>query len=260
MLIPRVIPCLLIRETSLVKTTRFKNPQYIGDPINAVHIFNDMEVDEIVILDISATHKGRKPDFKMIENLAGECFMPLSYGGGIRSLEDARAILKIGVEKIILNTVAFENPEFIRLAAKEFGSQSVLVSVDVKKVFLGKYQVFVKGGRKGIGKDPVEYSKQMQDLGVGEIILTSIDRDGTWEGYDIDLIKQVASAVSVPVVACGGAGCMADFSEAVKIGGASAAAAGSVFVYQGKDLGVLINYPVRDEIEKVFLQMEGTAH
>ncbi len=252
MLMTRVIPCLLIQQTSLVKTMHFKNPRYVGDPINAVHIFNDMEVDEIAILDIDATHEGRKPDFKMVENLAGECFMPLSYGGGIRNLEDVRTILKIGVEKVIINTCAFENPEFIRSAAKEFGSQSVLVSVDVKKRLFGKYEVFVNGGRKSTGKDPVEYSKRMQELGAGEIILTSIDRDGTWEGYDIDLVRRVASAVSVPVIACGGAGRLADFSEAVKSGGASAVAAGSMFVYQSRDMGVLINYPVRDEIEKIF--------
>lgn len=250
MLSTRVIPCLLLKDAALVKGVQFKNHCYVGDPLNAVHIFNEMEVDELILLDIGATSEKRKPNFQMIEDIASECFMPLVYGGGIRELDDIRKILEIGVEKIAINSYAFEYPEFVRKAAQEFGSQSIIVSIDVKKNVQGKNEVFIFGGEKSIGVDPASYAKKIETMGAGEILLNSIDREGTWEGYDIELIKQVTSAVKIPVIACGGAGKIEDFNQAVK-SGASAVAAGSMFVYQGKDRGVLINFPTKVELQGV---------
>jgi len=239
-----------LKGEALVKGIQFKNHRYVGDPLNAVHIFNAMEVDELILLDVGATSEKRKPNFKLIENIAGECFMPLAYGGGVWELDDVRKIFEIGVEKVVINSYAFENPEFIREAAKKFGSQSLIVSIDVKKNARGKYEVFVLSGKRGTGTDPVSYAQKMESMGAGEILLSSIDRDGTWKGYDTSLIRHVAEAVKIPVVACGGAGKMEDFSQAVK-NGASAVAAGSLFVYQGKNRGVLINFPTKMELQGI---------
>jgi imidazole glycerol-phosphate synthase subunit HisF len=251
MLKTRVMPCLLLKEGALVKTIKFKDPGYIGDPINAIRIYNEKEVDELIFLDITATPENRPPPFKVLSEIASECFMPVAYGGGIRRLDDIKEILNLGVEKVALNSYAIENPDFIRLAANKFGTQSIVVSIDVKKKFLGRYEVYTHGGRKGTGLDPVKFATQMEELGAGEILLTSIDRDGTQEGYDLELIKKVTSAVGVPVVACGGAGKVEDFGAAAKQGGASACAAGSMVVYFGRNRAVLINFPTRQELEEV---------
>ena len=251
MLKTRIIPCLLLKGTSLIKTTNFRNANYIGDPINAVHLFNQMEVSELIVLDTEATIQKRKPAFELIGNLASECFIPFSYGGGIQEIEDIKKILRLGVEKIVINTYAFENPYFIQKAAEKFGSQSIIVSIDVKKTFSGRYVICVQGGRKKTGTDPISFAQNMERLGAGEILLNSIDQDGTWEGYDFELIKQVTNAVNIPVIVCGGAGKVEHFQKAIHQGGASAVAAGSMFLYRSKGQGVLINYPTSDELQNI---------
>lgn len=251
MLKTRVMPCLLLKDGALVKTVKFKDPSYIGDPINAIRIYNEKEVDELIFLDITATLENRQPPFKVLAEIASECFMPVAYGGGIRRLEDIKEIFNLGIEKVALNSYAVENPDFIRAAADKFGTQSIVVSIDVKKKFLGRYEVYTNGGRKGTGLDPVKFAAQVAVLGAGEILLTSIDHDGTQTGYDLELIKKITSAVSVPVIACGGAGKLEDFGAAVNEGGASACAAGSMVVYFGRNRAVLINFPTRDELEQV---------
>jgi len=238
----RIIPVLLLQEAGFYKTTRFKEPKYIGDPINTVKIFNEKGADEVVILDIGATRRQAPINFKKISEIAGEAFMPMAYGGGIRSLEDAKAVLDVGYEKVVINTCAFENPTVITAIAQLVGSQSTVVSMDVGRSWWGGQRVFVRSGTKNTGWTPVAFAQEMQRLGAGEIILNSIQRDGSWDGYDLDLIRSVARAVTVPVVACGGAGCMDDFRRAVEHG-ASAVAAGSMFVYQKKNMGVLISFP-----------------
>jgi imidazole glycerol-phosphate synthase subunit HisF len=238
----RVIPTLLIQNGGLVKTVRFKKPTYVGDPINAVKIFNDKEVDEIVILDISAARDRTPPNLQMISDIAGEAFMPLGYGGGITTTDEIQTILRAGAEKVVLNTSALENPGLIAEAARRFGSQSVVVSIDVKRKLGGRYEVLTRGGAKRTGRDPVTVAREVEGLGAGEIFLTSIDREGTYEGYDLNLIEEVSRAVSVPVIACGGAASVDNLAAAVRAG-ASAAAAGSMFVFHGPHRAVLINYP-----------------
>lgn len=252
MLRVRVIPCLLLRNRGLVKTAKFRDPKYVGDPINAVKIFNEKEVDELVFLDITATVEGRKPPFKTISEIASECFMPLAYGGGIRTIDDIREIFALGVEKIVINSHALEDPSFIRSAADTFGSQSIVASIDARRGLLGRYEVYTCGGRKAGRVDPVAFARRMEEMGAGEIFLNSIDRDGTMQGYDIDLIRRVSEAVSIPVIGCGGAGKLGDFVEAVGKGGASAVSAGSMFVFQGKHRAVLISYPDYRELELLF--------
>jgi imidazole glycerol-phosphate synthase subunit HisF len=251
MIRPRIIPALLLQGQGLVKTVKFKSPTYLGDPINIVRIFNDKEVDELVFLDITATNENRPPAFDRLANIASECFMPLGYGGGIRNMDDVRQLLGIGIEKIILNTSAVETPNLIRAAADYAGSSSIVISMDVKKNFLGKYEVFIHSGKKGAGLDPVKHAVEMEKQGAGELFVNSIDRDGTMQGYDLDLIRRVADVVSIPVVACGGAGKLQDLADAIKIGGASAAAAGSMFVFQGPLRGVLISYPGVQELKTI---------
>lgn len=250
MLQTRVIPCLLLRNQGLVKTVKFKDPKYVGDPINSVKIFNDKEVDELIFLDITATVENRRPPFKLLSEITSECFMPLGYGGGIRSVEDIREILGLGVEKVIINSHAVEDQSFVSRAAELFGSQSIVVSLDVKKSLLGKYEIRTCGERKATGLDPVRFAVQMQERGAGELFLNSIDRDGTQQGYDIDLIRRVTEAVSIPVIACGGAGRLEDFADAVHKGGASAVSAGSFFVFQGKHRAVLISFPTPEELQR----------
>lgn len=247
-----MIPVLLLRGSGLVKTTKFQDPSYVGDPINAVKIFNEKEVDELALLDISATPEGHAPRLQAIAAIAGECFMPLCYGGGIRDTRTAEAILNLGVEKVALNTAAAENPGLVTEAAKAFGSQSIVVSIDVRKTLFGKYEVCTRGAVRGLKQDPVSYARRMEELGAGELLLAAVDRDGTQLGYDLDLVRRVTSAVSVPVVAVGGAGSVTDLVGAVREGGASAAAAGSLFVYQGKHRAVLITYPDRAVLEEAF--------
>jgi cyclase len=238
----RVIPCLLLQGEGLVKTITFKNPIYLGDPINIVKIFNDKEVDELVLLDIRAT----------IEKIASECFMPLGYGGGIRNVEDMKNLFSLGVEKISINSCAVESPDLIKKATEIFGSQSIVISIDVKKSWLGKYEVVTHGGKRRTGLDPVLFAKQVENLGAGELLLNSVERDGTMQGYDLKLISLIANAVNIPVVACGGAGKLEHLADAVLKGGASAAAAGSFFVFNGPHRAVLISYPLPQELKRIF--------
>jgi len=252
MLKTRVIPCLLLKEGGLVKTIKFRHPSYVGDPVNAVKIYNEKEVDELLFLDIMATLERRKPPLKMIAEIATECFMPFGYGGGIRSIDEIKEIFRLGVEKVAINSYAVENPDFVQHASELFGSQSIIISIDAKKNWLGRYEVFIQGGRKSTGLDPVRFAVLMEKKGAGELLINSIDRDGMMDGYDIGLIKGITQALTIPVIACGGAGTVEDFSEAVKKGGASAVAAGSKVVYQGRNRAVLINFPAREELERVF--------
>jgi imidazole glycerol-phosphate synthase subunit HisF len=248
----RVIPCLLLKNRGLVKTVKFKDPKYLGDPINIVKIFNDKEVDELIFLDITATLEHKRPAFDLLSKITSECFMPLGFGGGIRNLEDVKTIQGLGVEKICINSYAVERPSFITEVAQTIGSQSVVVSLDVKKNLLGKYTVHTHAGTKATGLDPVKFAVRMEELGAGELLVNSIDCDGTMQGYDLDLIGRVAAAVNIPVVACGGAGKVQDLADAVKKGGASAAAAGSLFVFQGPLRAVLISYPSPQELAAYF--------
>jgi cyclase len=249
MLKTRVMPCLLVSNGRLVKTVRFRNPAYVGDPVNAIKIYNEKEVDELILLDITATVEGRKPDFSFLSEVADECFMPLAYGGGICDIDDISRIFSLGIEKVAINSYALENPSFVEKAAAVFGSQSILLSMDVKKNLFGKYRVYGRGGRNGTDHEPAAWAARMERIGAGEILLNSIDQDGTMEGYDTTLIRKVTEAVTVPVIACGGAGRIQDFKMAVEEGGASAVAAGSMVVYQGKNKGVLINFPSRDDLK-----------
>jgi len=243
------MPCLLLKNSKLVKTIKFKNPNYVGDPVNAIKIYNEKEVDELIFLDITATLEKKTPSFKTISEIASECFMPLTYGGGITNLEDMKTIFNLGVEKIAINSYGIDNPLFIEKASAKFGSQSIIVSIDVKKKLIGSYEVYSHSGTKGTGMDPLDWAKKVQDLGAGEILLTSIDKDGTMEGYDLTLIKRICDSVNIPVIVCGGAGNVEDFAKAVDAG-ASAVAAGSIVVYHGSAQGVLINFPSKDELIK----------
>ncbi len=251
MLNVRVIPCLLLRNRGLVKTVRFDKMVYVGDPINTVRIFNEKEVDELIFLDILATRDGRPPQYELIQEIASECFMPFAYGGGVRDLDQMRRIFSLGVEKVALNTAAFENPELVTAASVAFGRQSVIVSMDVRRDWWGRYEVWVRGGRSRTRLDPVSHARKVEALGAGEILLTSIDRDGTFSGFDLNLIKAVVNSVKIPVIACGGAGSLEDLGAAAKEGGAAAVAAGSIFVYQGRNRGVLVNFPSKIERRRV---------
>jgi cyclase len=251
MLRTRVIPALLLRNESLVKTVRFKKFTYVGDPCNTVRIFNELEVDELTFLDITATRQDRSPNLQLLADIANECFMPLGYGGGIRSFADAQEILKLGFEKVVLNSRAVEQPRLITELANHFGSQAVIVSIDVKCNLLGHRTVRTRSGMHNTGRDPVEWACETERLGAGEILLTSIDREGTWEGFDIDLVKSVSEAVHIPVIAHGGAGSLADIGTVVRQAGASAVALGSMVVFQKKGMGVLVNFPNPLHLEKV---------
>jgi cyclase len=251
-LITRVIPVLLVQRGRLVKTVQFGSPTYLGDPINAIRIFNEKEVDELVLLDISATTDHRGPDFGLVERLAGECFMPLAYGGGIATVADVRQLVAIGAEKVILNTHACARPDLVAEAASLVGSQSVVAAIDTRARDDAAREVLVSSGRERTGRDPVQWAMELVALGAGEIFLNSVDRDGTMTGYDIPTLRAVAEAVAVPVIACGGAGSLAHFAEAVHDGGASAVAAGSYFVFYGRHRAVLVTYPRKDVLERTF--------
>jgi imidazole glycerol-phosphate synthase subunit HisF len=250
MLKTRVIPCLQLIGDSLVKTVKFGNHGYIGDPVNTVRIFNELEVDELCFLDIRATVENRSPNLPILKHISDECFMPLSYGGGVKEFAVAKEILSIGFEKIVVNTEAYRNPSLLTKLAEHFGAQAVIGSIDVKRNLWGKYQVFVKDGTEKTSLDPVEWAQEMQSRGAGEILLTSMDRDGTWTGFDVELTKKVAEAVTIPVIANGGAGSIADIKNVVKTGHASAVSLGSMVVYQKKEMGVLVNFPDKAELEK----------
>lgn len=260
MLHPRIIPCLLIHNKGLVKTVKFKDPKYVGDPINAVRIFNEKEVDELMVIDIDASSNNSEPDYKMIQNLASECRMPLCYGGGIKTVEQAQHIFSLGVEKIAISSAALENPALIGQVAERVGNQSVIVVLDIKKKFLSnKYEIWSHNATKGTGKDPVEFSKQCESLGAGEIVINSIDQDGTMKGYDFNLIDKIRESITVPMTILGGAGTINDIGELIERHGIIGAAAGSLFVFKGKYRAVLINYPNKTEkeqlIQKYFKQL-----
>jgi cyclase len=252
MLRPRIIPCLLVHQGGLVKTAGFKKPKYVGDPINAVKIFNEKEADELVVLDIDATVQQAEPNYKLITFLAAECRMPLCYGGGVRTAEQIKKIVGLGVEKVAVSAAAVEHPEVVGQAAEYVGNQSVVVVLDVKKRFLGgRYDVLTRNGNRKTGRQPVELAVEMEQRGAGEIVVNSIDHDGLMQGYDLDLIRQVRDAVKVPVTALGGAGSLDDIGEVIRTCGVSGAAAGSLFVFKGKYKAVLINYPAQAEKEEV---------
>lgn len=247
----RVIPALLLKNNGLVKTVKFKNPVYIGDPINAIKIFNEKEVDELVFLDMEITRTGGEPDYKLLQEFASEAFFPLAYGGGISRLEQAKRIFRIGVEKIVLSSAAISNPELVKEIASHAGSSSVVVCIDVKKSVLGTHKIFNRNGEKLQNPNPFDMAKSMQELGAGEIIVNSVDLDGTMSGYDYELIRKMKDAVTIPVVALGGAGSLRDFKRAAE-SGASAVAAGSFFVFFGKLKGVLITYPSSRNLDSTF--------
>jgi cyclase len=249
---PRLVPMLLLSEGGLVKTMRFQSPRYIGDPINAVRIFNEKEVDEIAFLDIDAHRTGAGPNFDLLADIATEAFMPFGYGGGVRTVEQAQRLFGLGVEKVILNSALPDDPELITRTANSAGSQSVVASLDCRRSWLGKYTVHVGGGRRSTGRSPAEFAAEMERRGAGEIILNSVDRDGMMQGYDLELVGAVSAAVSIPVVAAGGAGNLSDVRAAIHAG-ASAAAAGSLFVFHGRHRAVLINYPSPEELDASLL-------
>lgn len=239
---PRVIPVLLLQNDYLVKSVQFGKYNYIGDPINAMRLFNDFKADELVFLDIEATKQGRLISLDFVRDVGEEAKMPFAVGGGIKSIDDIRKIIKAGAEKVVLCSIACEKPDFVRQAAEEFGSSTIVVCMDVKKKWLGKEQVWSHAGSKATGKSPIEFAKEMQAMGAGELIVQSIEKDGTMAGYDLNLIKSISEALTIPVVALGGAGSYQDLRQAFDQGYASAMAAGSLFVYQGSNKGVLISY------------------
>ncbi|MFA6148729.1 MAG: AglZ/HisF2 family acetamidino modification protein [bacterium] len=248
MLYPRIIPCLLVKDKGLVKTVNFRNPKYVGDPINAVRIFNEKEVDELIVLDIDATADNRGPDYNMVENLAAECRMPLCYGGGVTTSEQVQKIIQLGVEKVAISSAAIENPGLVTEAAECMGNQSVVVVLDVKKNSIGdKYEVWTHNGSKNTGKCPSEFAKQMERLGAGEIVMNSIDNDGVMKGYDLTLVDMIRESIRVPLTVLGGAGSLHDMGRLIHKYGAIGVAAGSLFVFKGIYRAVLINYPNRKE-------------
>ena len=247
----RVIPVLLLRDESLVKTVRFDKFSYVGDPCNTVRIFNELEVDELMFLDITASREGRGPNLTLLADIADECFMPLGYGGGVQSVAQAKSVFDIGFEKICVNTAAFDRPELLTELARQYGSQAVVASIDVQSGLLGRATVRSQSGRRNTGRDPVSWAVEVERRGAGEILLTSIDREGSWEGFDLDLVNRVADAVSIPVIAHGGAGSVEDIGRVVKQARASAVALGSLVVFQRQGMGVLVNFPDARQLEAV---------
>ncbi len=244
-MIPRVIPVLLLSDGGIVKTVRFRDPRYVGDPINAVRIFNDKQVDELVVLDIRATMEGRPPDESSIAEIAGEAFMPVAYGGGVRDVATATSLIQLGVEKVVVNAAAVERASDVAAIADRLGSSTLVVAIDAIRAG-GAWEVVIRSASRRTGVDVREHAVAMARLGAGELLVTSVDRDGTMEGYDLELVRTVADAVDVPVVACGGAGSLDDLAAVVHHGGATAAAAGSLFVFHGRHRAVLITYPSYD--------------
>jgi cyclase len=247
----RVIPVLLLKGNGFYKTTKFSKPVYLGDPLNILRIFNEKEVDEILILDISATLEKREPNWDILEKMANECFMPLGYGGGINSINQIKKIIGLGFEKVCLNSTAISYPSFITQASEAIGSQSVVVCLDAKKSFMGGYYLKTHSGTVKTKYDPVYFAKEMQKRGAGEIIINSIDLDGTMKGYDLILLEKVAKEISIPIVACGGAQTVDNFAKAVIKCNISAVAAGSMFVFYGPHRAVLIGYPKPSELDQI---------
>ena len=242
----RIIPVLQLRNESLVKTVRFDKFKYIGDPCNTVRIFNELEVDELALIDIDASCYNRKPNFQLLEEIASECFMPLSYGGGIKNVNDASTVFKIGFEKVILNSILFENISVAKEISKIYGNQAVVGSIDFKRTMFNRFNVFTYSGKKKINIEIIDWAMKLEDIGIGEIILTSIDLEGTWKGYEYDLISEIADRVSIPVIANGGCGSEQDIIKVIRKSKASAAATSSFVLYQKKDYGVLLNVPKID--------------
>jgi cyclase len=255
---PRVIPCLQVAGGELLKTRRFKDPVYLGDPINAVKIFNDLDCDELIVVDIRATLAKREPDYSLIEEFASEAFMPLAYGGGISSIEQVRRILSIGIEKVVIGTAAADG-KLIAAAAAIFGSQSIVVSVDVRKTLLGRREVWTKSGTRSTGIEPRAYAMQMESSGAGELFVQSIDLEGARTGYDLALMREISSTVKVPVIACGGAGSIDDIKQLLRSSAVSAAAAGTIFVMHGKHRAPLISYPRPNDIASMIDIPEGST-
>lgn len=253
MLKNRVIPVLSLIGDKLVKTISFKNPNYIGDPVNAVKILNDKKVDEVVLLDIRATVENREPNYAKIEEICSEAFMPFAYGGGIKNLEQIQKLFSLGIEKVVLNSILANDKNLVKEAVAIYGSQSIIASIDVKKsLFSNRFYAFTESGKRKVKKDLIAYITEIQNDGVGEFFINSIDRDGTYKGYELDLIQNLNKHINVPIVIAGGAAELTDFKKAIKAG-ASAVAAGSLFVYRGKSKGILVNYPSYFELEeKVF--------
>jgi imidazole glycerol-phosphate synthase subunit HisF len=248
MLFPRIIPCLLVKDKGLVKTVNFKNPKYVGDPINAVRIFNEKEVDEIIVIDIDATSQKREPDYSMIEHLAAECRMPLCYGGGITTSNQVQNIIQLGVEKVAISSAAINNPELISSSAERVGNQSVVVVLDVRKEIKGgKYIVWTHNGQKNTNQNVVDLAQKMENLGAGEIVINSIDNDGVMKGYDLNLVEEVRKSINIPLTVLGGAGSLLDIGQLLSKFGILGAAAGSLFVFKGVYKAVLISYPNRAE-------------
>jgi len=243
---------LLLKNDGLYKTLKFKEPKYVGDPINTFKILNEKEADELLLLDIIASCENKRPNFDKIAEIASEAFVPMGYGGGVKTVDDVKKLLNSGVEKVVINTAAVENPNLITEAASVFGSQSIVVSIDVKKNILGKYNVYIGGGRRKTNLNLIDWASKVEKCGAGEILINSIDRDGTFSGYDIKLLKSVSSAVTIPVVACGGAATIDDFVHAVNQGGVSAVAAGSMFVFQRSRDAILISFPSEQEMISKF--------
>jgi len=257
MLRPRIIPCLLVRNKGLVKTINFGLSKYVGDPINAVKIFNEKEADELIILDIDASSIGAPPDFAMIQKLAAECRMPLCYGGGVTTVGQARRIIGLGVEKVAISSAALLDPGLISSIAAEIGSQSVVVVLDVKRTSLGKYEVYILNGQKNTGRSPVEMAQQAEKLGAGEIVINSIDNDGQMKGYDLDLAVMVHKEIHLPMSVLGGAGSLKDIERLIEVCGVIGAAAGSLFVFKGSYKAVLINYP--DQAQKELMVISAMS-
>lgn len=251
---PRVIPLLLLKNKGLVKSVKFRDFTYIGDPINAVKIFNDLKADELIVLDILATKEKRCINLDFVRQVGDEANMPFTVGGGIQTIRDIKEIINAGAEKVIINSFTVKNPEFIKVASAEFGSSTIVVAMDVKKNFFGKQQVYTVGGSRSSGLDPIRWAQEMEANGAGELMVTSIEHDGMMQGYDLMLIRAISAAVTIPVVAAGGAGVLTDFKAAVGSAYASAVAAGSLFVYHGPRKAVLVNYPKGDELLNLFSQ------
>jgi cyclase len=245
---PRIIPVLLLKNFALVKSIQFKDHKYIGDPINAVRIFNKLKADELVFLDIEASKNNRLISLDFVKNVGEESYMPFSVGGGVKSIKDIKAIINAGAEKVVINTRAAQNPDFVKEASETFGSSTTVVCIDVKKKLFRGQRTWILGGSKSTDYTPIEFAKLMEKNGAGELIIQSIEKDGTMEGYDIELIKSISTSVSIPVIALGGAGKQEDLIEAYKHGYANALGAGSIFVYHGTKRGVLINYPKQNEL------------
>lgn len=251
MLRPRIIPSLLVHNNGLVKTVNFKNPKYVGDPINAVKIFNEKEVDELAIFDIDATILNKEPDYGLIEKLAIQSRMPLCYGGGVRTVEQAQRIFGLGIEKIAMSAAVVQKPELISEIANRVGNQSVIVVLDIKKKLLGGYEVYIHNGKKGTGINPIKFVEEVEKLGAGEIVINSIDQDGIMKGYDMNLIDKVREKTSLPITVLGGAGSLEDIGRVINRHGIIGVAAGSLFVFKGVYKAVLINYPKRIEKDEL---------